>query len=76
MPIPQHQILMGVGIAAMCFAGLTRHRWLLANTRKGQSLVSRYGESVARFIACLLCLLGITFGSLLAIGLVHPISWR
>ena len=29
---------MGVGIAALCFAGLARHRWLLANTRKGQTL--------------------------------------
>lgn len=75
MPLPQHQILMGVGIAAICFAGLARHRWLLANTRKGQTLVSLYGESVARYVVWLLCLLGMTFGSLLASGVVRPISW-
>lgn len=66
---------MGVGIAALSVTGLVRHRWLLANTHKGQVLVSRYGESVARYVVWLLCLLGLTFGSLLAIGIVRPISW-
>ena len=75
MPVPQHQILMGVGIAAICFAGLSRYRWLLANTNKGQALVSRYGETVARYVLWTLCLLGVTFGSLLASGIVRPITW-
>ncbi len=75
MPLPQHQILMGVGIAAISFAGLARHRWLLANTRKGQTLVNRYGETVARYVVWLLCLLAMTFGSLLASGVVRPIAW-
>jgi hypothetical protein len=66
---------MGVGIAVICCAGLARYRWLLANTRKGQTLVSRFGETVARYVVWSLCLLGITFGSLLASGVVRPIAW-
>lgn len=75
MPTPQHQILMGVGIAGICLAGIARFRWLLANTRKGQVLVNRCGESTAKIVVWLLCLLGITFGSLLASGIVRPIAW-
>jgi hypothetical protein len=75
MPIPQHQILMGIGIAAICVTGLARHRWLLANTHKGQTLVGRFGETAARYIVWLLCLLGTTFGSMLASGIVRPIAW-
>lgn len=75
MPIPQHQILMGVGIAAICVTGLARHRWLLANTSKGQTLVKRFGETVARYVVWLVCLLGMTFGSLLASGIVRPLTW-
>lgn len=75
MPIPQHQILMGVGIASICLTGLARYRWLLTNTRKGQVLVQRYGESTARYVVWLLCVLGMTFGSLLASGIVRPMAW-
>lgn len=75
MPIPQHQILMGVGIASICLGGLARYRWLMAHTRKGQGLVQRYGETTARNVIWLLCLLGVTFGSLLASGIVRPIAW-
>ena len=52
-----------------------KHRWLLTKTHKGQVLVSRYGETTARYVVWLLCLLGIAFGSLLASGLVRPIAW-
>ena len=75
MPVPQHQILMGVSIATICLTGLARSRWLLANTRKGQGLVQRYGETTARNMTWLLCLLGMAFGSLLASGIVRPIEW-
>lgn len=75
MPIPQHQILMGVGIASICVTGLARYRWLMTHTHKGQVLVNRYGETTARNMIWLLCLLGITFGSLLASGIVRPIAW-
>ena len=75
MPTPQHQILMGVGIASICLIGLARSRWLLINTRKGQALLQRYGESRARYAVWFLCLLGATFGVLLANGVVRPIAW-
>ena len=75
MPIPKDQILMGVGIASICLAGMARSRWVLANTRKGKNLVIRYGETTAQRVVWLVCLLGITFGSLLAIGIVRPIAW-
>ncbi len=75
MPIPQHQLLMGIGIASICLTGLVRYRWLMINTRKGQGLVQRFGETTARNVIWLLCLLGLTFGSLLASGIVRPITW-
>ena len=75
MPIPQHQILMGVGIASICLTGLARYRWLMSKTRKGQALVIRFGETTARNVIWLLCVLGMTFGSLLACGIVRPIAW-
>lgn len=75
MPIPQHQILMGVGIASICLTGLARYRWLMTKTHKGQVLVNRFGETAARNVIWLLCLLGLTFGSLLASGIVRPIAW-
>lgn len=75
MPIPQHQILMGVGIASICATGLARYRWLMTKTPKGQALVNRFGETTARNVIWLLCLLGLTFGSLLASGIVRPITW-
>ncbi len=75
MPIPQHQILMGVGIASICLTGLARYRWLMTRTHKGQTLVNCFGETTARNVIWLLCLLGMTFGSLLASGIVRPIAW-
>lgn len=75
MRIPQDQILMGVGIASICLTGIVRSRWILANTRKGQNLVTRYGETTAQRVVWLVCLLGIAFGSLLASGIVRPIAW-
>ncbi len=75
MPIPQHQIMMGVGIASICLTGLARYRWLLTKTDKGQALVNRFGETTARNVIWLLCLLGTAFGSLLASGVVRPIAW-
>lgn len=75
MPIPQHQVLMGVGIATVCLAGLTRHRWLLTNTHKGRLLAARCGETAARYVLWLLCLLGVAFGSMLASGVVRPMAW-
>ena len=75
MPNPQYQILMGVGIAAICLTGLARSRWLLSNTSKGQVLAQRYGAANARYVIWLLCLLGVFFGALLAKGIVRPIAW-
>lgn len=69
------QILMGVGITTICLTGLARHRWFLANTRKGQALVDRCGEPGARYVFWLICLVGILFGTLLASGIVRPITW-
>jgi len=66
------QLLMGLGILAVSLTGLTCHRWLLANTRKGQALVRQCGEQVARFV---LCAASACFGGLLASGIVRPMSW-
>lgn len=75
MPVPQHQILMGVGIASICLTGLVRHRWLLTRTSKGRSLVQRFGAATARNLIWLLCVLGVAFGSLLASGILRPVAW-
>lgn len=66
---------MGISIASICLLGLARSNWLLSTTRKGQALVQRYGESRARYAVWFLFLLGTTFGTLLASGVVRPISW-
>ncbi len=75
MQFPHDHVVMGLGIASFSLVCLVRHQWLLANTSKGQRLIGRFGESKARAIFALVCFSGITFGSLLASGVIRPISW-
>ena len=75
MQFPHDHVVMGLGVAALSLACLTRHHWLLAHTSKGQRLIGYFGEAKARAIVAFVCLCGITFGSLLASGVIRPISW-
>ena len=75
MSSPHDHLLMGLGISGMSLACLARHRWLLANTSKGQRLVRSFGEPTARLVFALVCLGGIVFGSLLALGVIQPVAW-
>ena len=74
MPIPNDQVLMGLGVSAVSLACFFRRRWLLAHTHKGQHLVRRFGEPAARIVFVLICLGGMTFGSLLAMGVIRPLN--
>lgn len=69
------QLLMGLGITTVSLVGLTRHRWLLANTRKGQALVRQCGEQAARYVLWMFCAVSACFGGLLASGIVRPMTW-
>lgn len=75
MQFPHDHVVMGLGVASFSLVCLIRRQWLLANTSKGQRLIGRFGESRARTIFGLVCLSGIAFGSLLACGVIRPISW-
>ncbi len=69
------QVLMGVGVAVVCLAGLVRADWFLAETRKGQRLVRWLGQPWAGRVFRALMGLGIVFGLLLASGVVNPVQW-
>ena len=75
MQFPHDHILMGLGLSGFSLVCLVRHQWLLAHTSKGQRLVRFFGEPKARALFSLACLSGIAFGSLLALGIIQPISW-
>jgi hypothetical protein len=69
------QLLMGLGITTVSLVGISRHRWLLANTRKGQALVRQCGEPTARYLWWMFCAVCAGFGGLLASGIVRPMTW-
>lgn len=69
------QFVMGLGIALVCLAGLLKERWLLANTRKGQRLVTWFGSRRALWVLRGLLALGAVFGALLAVDVVRPMRW-
>ncbi len=74
--IPTDQIVMGVATALLCLWGIWNYRWLLVNTRKGEWLVNRFGQQKAIWLLCSLFLVGVLFGLLLAIDIIHPIQWK
>ncbi len=75
MHFPHDHVLMGLGISGFSLVCLARHQWLLAHTSKGQRLIRSFGEPKARMLFALVCVSGIAFGSLLALGVIQPIAW-
>ena len=75
MQFPHDHVVMGLGVVGFSLVCLARHQWLLAHTSKGQHMVRNFGEPRARALFALVCLCGIAFGSLLASGVIRPISW-
>ncbi len=73
---PSDQILMGTAIALCCLWGLCYQRWFLSETRKGQRLVRRFGETGGAWILRSLLIVGAVLGGLLATGIIHPIQWE
>jgi hypothetical protein len=73
--MPHDHLLMGLAVSGMSLACLVRYRWLLAHTHKGQRLVRKFGEPTARLVFALVCLGGIAFGTLLAMGVIQPLTW-
>ncbi len=68
-------VFMGVGVSCFSAACLVRHRWLLTNTNKGQWLIERFGENSARCVVGFAAIVGLAFGSLLALGFIQPVQW-
>ncbi|MCX7392887.1 MAG: hypothetical protein NTW75_02030 [Planctomycetales bacterium] len=70
-----HDTIMGSGIVFLCLVLVVQANWILVQTRKGQRLIALCGPVGALWALRSLLLAGIAFGSLLAIGVVHPIRW-
>ena len=75
MPVITQHTAMGGGIIALCLMLLFRERWILDQTRRGQSLVKWFGPERAPWVFRVILLAGITFGGLLANGTIKPIQW-
>jgi len=75
MPTISQDTAMGVGIITLCVMLLFRERWILDQTRRGQRLVEWCGPARAPWFFRVLLLAGITFGGLLANGVIQPVQW-
>ena len=75
MMMTTDQMLIGSMVAALCAAGLWQETWLLAETRKGQELVRRFGRETAHWMVRIGLALGLGLGLLLATGVINPIRW-
>lgn len=75
MPNITPDTAMGAGIIALCLMLWFRDRWLLERTRKGQRLVEWCGPIRAPWVLRAVLVAGITFGGLLANGVIRPIQW-
>jgi hypothetical protein len=65
---------MGAAIAVLCLFGLRYGRWYVTETRKGQWLEKRLGNSKAIWICRLVLLSGFVFGVGLACRLINPVN--
>ena len=75
MPIISQDTAMGAGIVTLCVMLLFRERWILEQSRSGQRLVERCGPARAPWVLRAVLLAGITFGGLLANGVIQPVQW-
>lgn len=73
--MPREQIVIGALIALLSVMGIASERWLLANTRKGQTLVRRFGEPKATWVLRGLLAAAAIFGTLLALNVIRPVNW-
>lgn len=71
--IVSDQVLMGCGVALLCLIGLRHEEWLLAESGRLRWLRRRVGDSPAAWILRAALLFGVTFGTLLASGVVRPL---
>ena len=75
MPAISQDTAMGAGIITLCVVLLFRAGWILDQTRQGQRLVEWCGPARAPWVLRALLLVGITFGGLLANGVIRPVQW-
>ncbi len=73
-PLSQDAV-MGSGIIVLCLMLWSRDRWFLDHTSNGQRLVAWCGPARAPWVLRAILLAGITFGALLANGIIRPIQW-
>ena len=73
-PLSQDAV-MGSGIIVWCLILWSCERRILDQTSKGQRLVAWCGPARAPGVLRAILLAGITFGGLLASGIIRPIQW-
>ena len=66
------QVLMGVGVASLCLMGLRYEEVLLTESQRLQWLRQKCGDVLATWVVRIGLLFGVTFGSLLAAGVIRP----
>ena len=66
--------VMGTGFIVWCLILWSCERRILDQTRKGQRLVAWCGPDRATWVLRAILLAGITFGGLLANGIIRPIQ--
>ena len=66
---------MGIAVAAISLLGLCNDRWFLQNTKKGQRLVTWFGEQRAAHVLRALFLVVMILGILLATDVIRPMQW-
>lgn len=69
------QIAIGVLTAGLCLVGIWHREWLVQETRKGRRLSNWCGKTRALWIVTILLGVGVLWGVLLALDIVHPVKW-
>jgi hypothetical protein len=75
MPRISQDAAMGGAVILVCLMLLSRDRWFLERTGKGQRLVQWFGDAKALWAFRALLLAGMIIGGLLAMGIIRPIQW-
>ena len=71
----RQEVVVGSVTVALSALLLVQERLFLEKTAKGQRLVRWFGPNRAAWVLRVIALAFMTFGVLLAAGIIHPIQW-
>lgn len=74
MLVSADQLVMGAGVALLSLVGLRHEAWLLDESRGVQWVRGQFGDRFAVNGLRAVLLGGVTFGTLLAAGVVNPMN--